>query len=622
MRLTTVLVVLAACQSDYKLNGETSSSEGIDSATPDSDAPQPEDTAPPLCDDLGAGAYMDEPNEDCENEVAVGTFSPVVEFHKSSWTTDSSSVNIMMTPVVGSLNDDNGDGLIDENDIPDIVVVTYGGYGTLRAVSGDGSGELFNISNQELQGQGAVALGDIDNDGIQEIVALTSSTVKAFEHTGALKWVSPSIAGSIYGTSDAPAIADMDGDGEPEIIAGKAILRGSNGSIRGIGSHGRGGSSNVGTTAFAADIDADGIMEVVTGNALYTPDGATIWYNGQGDGYVAAADFDQDGQGEIVVMNAGTVRLQDTDGSMMWSANIQNAGAYYGGPPTVADFDGDGEPEIGVAGQSNYTVFDTDGSRLWVQSTQDSSSGNTGSAVFDFEGDGVAEVVYADETRLWVFSGPDGAVKLSSPEHSNGTWLEYPVIADVDGDDQAEIVVAHTGTRTGFTVFGDSDQSWRPGRKIWNQHAYSITNVNDDGTIPKSPDLNWLTYNNFRSGDMDAGDGLKAPDLTVEYGDICELECDQDRLLLWVHPGNLGAADVTDGSELVVNAVIGGSTVEQESIPITEALISGAFHEGLEIELNDPDINTWSQIRVRITTGELECDEDNNVLVVDGPFCD
>ena len=171
-------------------------------------------------------------------------------------------------------------------------------------------------------------------------------------------------------------------------------------------------------------------------------------------------------------------------------------------------------------------------------------------------------------------------------------------------------------------MFGDSDQSWRPGRKIWNQHAYSITNVNDDGTIPKSPDLNWLTYNNFRSGDMDAGDGLKAPDLTVEYGDICELECDQDRLLLWVHPGNLGAADVTDGSELVVNAVIGGSTVEQESIPITEALISGAFHEGLEIELNDPDINTWSQIRVRITTGELECDEDNNVLVVDGPFCD
>jgi len=24
------------------------------------------------------------------------------------------------------------------------------------------------------------------------------------------------------------------------------------------------------------------------------------------------------------------------------------------------------------------------------------------------------------------------------------------------------------------TVYGDKDKSWRPARKIWNQHAYSI----------------------------------------------------------------------------------------------------------------------------------------------------
>ena len=620
MSRTTVLVLLVACQSDYKLNNELPSGEGDDSAMLDS-GDSAEEVKEEDCDLTAPLAYSDEPDEECENEVAVGSFTPVVEYHKSSWSQDSSSVSIMMTPVVGSLDDDNNDGIINEDDTPDIVVVTYGSTGTLRAVSGDGAYELFNISNQSLQGQGAVALGDIDGDGLQEIVALTTNTVKAFENDGTLKWTSPSIAGSIYGTSDAPAIADMDGDGAVEIIAGSAILNGLNGSIRGIGSYGRGGTINVGTTSFAADIDADGIQEVVTGNALYTPDGATIWYNGQSDGYVAAADFDQDGQGEIVVMYAGTLRLQDTDGTVLWSTTIDNAGSYYGGPPTVADFDGDGEPEIGVAGASNYTVFEGDGTKLWVRTTQDGSSGNTGSAVFDFEGDGVAEVVYADETRLWVFSGPDGTVKLESTEHSNGTWLEYPVIADVDGDGQAEIVVAHTTSRTGFSVFGDLDQSWRPGRKIWNQHAYSITNVRDDGTIPPSPDLNWLTYNNFRSGDMDAGDGLKAPDLTVEYGDICEIDCDEDQLLLWVHPGNLGASDVLSGAELVVIAGIGGTPVEVDRIPIAEVLTVGDFLAGVEIALNEPDMDTWNSIRVRLESAELECNEDNNLLEIDGPFC-
>ena len=32
-------------------------------------------------------------------------------------------------------------------------------------------------------------------------------------------------------------------------------------------------------------------------------------------------------------------------------------------------------------------------------------------------------------------------------------------------------------------------------------------------TSQKVPDPNWLTYNNFRSGDLSAADGLAAPDL-------------------------------------------------------------------------------------------------------------
>ena len=304
---------------------------------------------------------------------------------------------------------------------------------------------------------------------------------------------------------------------------------------------------NVGTSSFAVDLDADGDQEVITGNAIYDIDGNALWYNGETDGYVAVADFDSDGQGEIVVMYAGQVRLQDTDGTVLWRNSITGGSSYYGGAPTVADFDGDGAPEVGVAGRSNYTVFDTDGTMLWERTTQDASSGNTGSSVFDFEGDGVAEVVYADETRLWVFNGPDGTVKLESTEHSNATWTEYPVIADVDGDGQAEIVVANTSGYTGFHVFGDADNSWQAGRRIWNQHAYHITNVDDDGGIPASPALNWLSYNNFRSGDLTAGQDGEYPDIIVDIPEVCIFDCDAGFLEVYVRVGNQGYLDAEDG---------------------------------------------------------------------------
>ncbi|MCP4570333.1 MAG: hypothetical protein GY841_22355, partial [FCB group bacterium] len=50
-------------------------------------------------------------------------------------------------------------------------------------------------------------------------------------------------------------------------------------------------------------------------------------------------------------------------------------------------------------------------------------------------------------------------------------------------------------------------------RKIWNQHAYSITNVEDDGSIPRIAANNWETYNNFRQNQM--LDPLGCMDLTA-----------------------------------------------------------------------------------------------------------
>jgi PKD repeat protein len=125
----------------------------------------------------------------------------------------------------------------------------------------------------------------------------------------------------------------------------------------------------------------------------------------------------------------------------------------------------------------------------WSAATSDRSSSVTGSSVFDFDGDGSAEVVYADEYFLCIYRGTDDQVLFETPVGSR-TRLELPVIADVDNDNNAEIVVAANndlfhGPYHGILVFCDANDTWVNTRKIWNQHAYNVTNVNDDGTIPQ-----------------------------------------------------------------------------------------------------------------------------------------
>ena len=428
---------------------------------------------PPLCGDDPPKGFMGAVNQDCENEPAIGMFNPIVEWQKTAWTEAPNYNQVMMTPIVA---------FVDDDDLPDVIFVTYAGSGyqstaVLRVVSGDGQTEILSIADQGVLGSSGLAAGDIDGDGKIEILAFAAgSVVKAFENDGTLKWTSPGLANHVaWPLMAAPAIADLEGDGDPEIIVGRAILN-SDGTLRGAGLYGT-GAPTYGSTSFAADIlNDDGIQEIIVGNALYDPDGNAYWYNMQADGYPAIADFDLDGQAEIVVVGIGTVRLQNAAGIVLWS--VTNP-AGIGGPPTIADYDGDGLPEIGVAGSAGYVVFDTDGTILWQNPTQDASSAVTGSAVYDFEGDGIADVVYADEINLYVYSGIDGTIKLKYEPHNSGTLIEYPIVVDVDNDGQVEIVVAHNNlieSSYGITVIGDADESWRPGRKIWNQHAYNITN--------------------------------------------------------------------------------------------------------------------------------------------------
>jgi hypothetical protein len=473
----------------------------------------------------------------CEYRPPAGVFAPAVEWEWTGSPDAPAYDQVMMAPMVAD---------IDLDGMPDIVFNTFAGgnYGTdgvLRAIRGDGSGELWAVTDPALRtvpGAG-VAIGNLDADPELEIVTCSGAggggaagPVLVFEHDGTLKWASTSPSAQCGYSM--PSIADFFQDGTPDILVRYAVLDASSTVIwanRVTSSLSAGGEITT-----AADLDGDGYLDVVGGNVAYDRFGGLLWERTDlNDGYPAVADLDLDGAPEVVVVapSVNTVMALDgATGGTFWGPFDVNqgvptpSGPSGGGAPTIADFDGDGLPEIAAAGGYGYVVFENDGSSKWFVPTQDLSSRVTGSSVFDFEGDGAAEVVYADELRLWVYAGTDGSVLLETC-NTTGTLWEYPLVVDVDADDHAEIVTmsnTYTGwacldgsiPATGIRVRGDALNNWVRTRRVWNEHTYHVTNVNDDGTVPAVEPPNWLdpALNNFRQNVQPDG-LLNAPDLVA-----------------------------------------------------------------------------------------------------------
>lgn len=446
-------------------------------------------------------------NVACSYRPPVGQFSPQVEWSISVGQTDpySDRAQVMMTPVVANLTDDNGDGKIDELDIPDVIFTSFktnnniGGWdelrsGVLRAVSGDGSGSIWHVGNNELglgntggvQPAGSIAVGDIDNDGFVEIVtglwddATQSGGLVVINHDGSVLFkTSYSLAGKPQPHQfnywwGGPSLADIDNDGDTEIIIGALVFSHTGDLVwdgtqtlgltgaAGQGLNSLGGNDAkvhyTGTLSLVADLTNDGNAKqhIVTGRTAYNYDGSVLWEADPklSDGFPAIGDFDGDNLPEVVVSSNGTVRIHDGEtGVVVWGPvtilNTSGKKAGRVGPPTVADFDGDGIPEVGVASKDQYVALKIDmanpprffsEAKLWASETQDASSSMTGSSVFDFEGDGKAEVVYNDELFLRVYDGATGKVLFKEP-NTSFTALEYPIVVDVDNDGAAEIIV-------------------------------------------------------------------------------------------------------------------------------------------------------------------------------------
>lgn len=521
-----------------------------------------------------------------------------------------------------------------------------------------------------------------------------------------MKLRSYNIQGQLLATSDENApcegvvsVADFNYDGWPELYVGNVIYDAATlkrlcaGPANGNkGRSWRGSSSEQANCAmsFAADVLGDSIPELICGNTLYHVNIVSrtdislnsvtelktinIPSNIPQDGNVAVADFDMDGQLDVLVVIDGTSNSY-SDTAYIYAYNPVNDNilfvhGHYAktiGYPLVGDIDGDGYLEFiyidykTPVSTSRITAMKYDpqnGLQTQWQATHADESGQTSMTLFDFNQDGILEIVYRDESNLRIINGSGKShltgndtipfYNLYTKSMSAGTWKEYPVVADVNGDGAAEIVVCgKVGSGLGWVggqlwVIGGI-HPWAPARPVWNQYMYNVTNVNKDLTIPvplfdnataftdpqgvvRRPFNNFLqqatTLDQYGRPFMNLANLSIASTPSITYeGDVIQVTitiCNTGELMF---EGPLYVSTYTSSGDLIQTTEVSQSLQPGECIPLTldiNVSLLATFEPPYPLRVS---VNDQGEGAAQYGGLQSECDTTDNSIQFDGRPC-
>ena len=528
----------------------------------------------------------------------------------------TASGSVVVMPATGNMTDDNGDGVVDGLDTPDVAFTSYSG-GTLHIVSGDTGRAICTAAG--FRSDGGVIIADVDGDGKNEVVGPTSGgQVRAVDGACRTEWTSSRSYPMMYPVTTA---ADLDGDGVVEVIADVAVVSGVDGShVAQLTPQ----NNSCWRSPVVADIDLDGRQEILLGNSVFDPSG-TIEWSASGSGtscFAAVANLDTDPEAEVILSFGNSVTIYQHDGTVGATRGLAVSNP---GPPCVGDIDGDGKAEYIAPNGTAISAFESDGSPKWTAAMRD-SSGAAGCSVFDMNGDEVYEVLFADEQALRLYDGNTGSVLYENTSHGSVTYFEIPTIADVDNDGSAEMLVANSsGSYTGITAFGHAGSGWPESGPTWGLHDFAQTNQDSDGGIPTSPTPSWQSYNVFRGRPYDDIPG--SPDLVVSVDDVCVSGCDPEVSVVEIafQVANQGGSAAGASAWVSLYLLDGGAPVFFERQEVSD-VDSGASLAGgvFTVPLAEMGSNGFL-LRVDddgAGAGAIdECDEDNNEADYPESFC-
>lgn len=364
--------------------------------------------------------------------------------------------------------DVDGDGHLD-------VCASMGGGVDLHCALLDGTRLLAPMGPFGGIGVQAFELADLDGDGRIDITGCDGRDLEVHlaDGLGGFTLFSQG-TGRCYDV----ATADVDGDGDLEVVVGRSEgavetfdLQGAGLVSLGVqlGDPGCGGDPGQAIHRMVAPLDADGdgdddvvscrsayeLFEA-SGGSLVAPVGRASLAHG------ASRDLDGDGRVDLFGLLGATLVVPPTGGRAQASLLRTDLREQQGYGWTVPiDLDGDGADELSVATPdgARLLVPDPGGSPTILVQSRGVPYGGVGAALVDVDGDGFDDAVVAYADRIgWRAGRGDGTFgprKLVQRNDPGASWRSLEAL-DVDGDGVVDLVATQY-------VAGVASLWWLPG---------------------------------------------------------------------------------------------------------------------------------------------------------------
>lgn len=285
----------------------------------------------------------------------------------------------------------------------------------------------------------SVAAADFNRDGKPDIAVanLYDNTVTVLLQSGGTFVPAPGSPYTVGANPTSVVIADFNSDGIPDLL----VANDSGSTVTVL--LGQGGGSFI----------EDSTQVKVNNNPFQI---AVADYNSDGNPDIAVSNYNGGGLGPTVVFGDGAGGLLPGVGNFQYAFNETGIAA--------ADFDGDGNADIVVTDPQNGSIGvglgKGDGSFIDAPASHlNPIVGAFSVAVGDFNGDGHPDLAVANFTyetlSIYLGDGTGAFTEALGSPYQTGAISAYVTTLDFNGDGKLDLAVANTNTNSVLLLLGD-----------------------------------------------------------------------------------------------------------------------------------------------------------------------